>query len=120
MKTIYFSGVIFLVCALLISTAVAGEFAVITPEEGVYKITYNGEELINSVYADVSNSRAEDKRQYSHTVLPDGSEVYNVWSEEPDRRFRMEIALLENKSVIEMTFMSETRAFAPMLKESKL
>jgi len=98
----------------------AGDFAVQNPSEGIYNITYRGKVLIDSITTTVSSNAAAEKRRYSRTVLPDGSEVFNIWSEEKDRRFRTEIALLNNGSVVEMTFMSETRAFAPTLKDSKL
>lgn len=116
----------FLSCLLLCLTtasavcAAEGIFEVKNPTPGAFQIYYNQALLIDSITAQVSNGSAGENRQYSVQQLPDGTTVYNVWSEVKDYNFRLEIALHAGGKLVEITFMTEVGAFASTLDSNKL
>ncbi|MBE6367176.1 MAG: hypothetical protein E7052_04620 [Lentisphaerae bacterium] len=66
----------------------AGDFTV-TGEKNDLVIKYKGEVLVKSV--DLTVPAQPDKFEYK--VLPDGTRVWNAWNENPEYKFRREIAL---------------------------
>jgi len=106
--------------ALNTASAAEGVFEVKNPAQGIFQIYYNNTLLIDSITALVSHDSTAENRRYSARQLPGGAMVYNIWSEEKNYNFRLEIALHPGGKRLEITFMTEVGAFSPTLDSSKL
>ena len=88
---------IFNTLALLLITAAslsAGTFDV-TGDKNDLVITYDGEIMVRAI--DLNMPAAPDRFDYK--VLPDGTRVWNAWNEDPQYKFRREVALKPDNSV---------------------
>lgn len=76
------------VTALLLFQAVALD---VVERDGVLSIARGNETIVSALTVDRGDVGNEDV-QMSFRALPDGSKVWNRWSEVRDRRFRLEVA----------------------------
>ena len=67
----------------------AGSFAV-TEENGSFSVTRDGRPFVSSIALN-RGEVGEDDVQSSFTTLADGTKVWNRWSQQADRSFRMEV-----------------------------
>ena len=73
---------------LLGTTVFAGNFS-ISGEKDDLVIKYNDEVLVKALKV----RAPEPFTKFDYKVLPDGSRVWNAWNENPDNKYRREIAL---------------------------
>ena len=74
-------------------------------KDGNLSVVRNGRVLISDIVPDRGNVRGDDVKS-SYVEMPDGARVWNRWSEDPDCRFRLEVAD-RSDGAIEITFMGE-------------
>ncbi len=102
--------------ALLLTAApvFGGEFEVRKTGEN-YSLLYDGKVLLDTVAVRVlPDDVLPPGTQSSTSTLPDGAKVYELWNENPDTRFRREIALRPDGAV-EITLAGEAPAFSENL-----
>ena len=75
-------------------TIFAGTFSV-TGEKNDLVIKYNNEVLVKAI--DISVPAPPTR--FEHKVLPDGSQVWNAWNDDPKHKYRREIALRADNCV---------------------
>ena len=76
--------------------------------DGGFRVSRNGATLISSVTVDRGAIGGEDVKS-SFATLPDGTKVWNRWSEVRDRRFRLEVAQRAD-GAIEITMTGQMEA----------
>jgi len=79
---------------LLGTTVFAGNFS-ISGEKDDLVIKYNDEVLVKALKV----RAPEPFTKFDYKVLPDGSRVWNAWNENPDNKYRREIALRPDNCV---------------------
>lgn len=79
---------------------------------GTFAVMRDGRTIVQGVKADLGGDGRRPEERRSFSSLPDGSKVWNVWSEQPDRRYRLEIARRADGAV-EMTLAGQTAAGSP-------
>lgn len=103
----YYHGGLLLTAVLLAPLVCEGRLNVVECS-GQLCVERNGKELISSIAVDRGGIGQEDV-QTSFTVLQDGSRVWNRWSEQNDRRFRLEVAARADGAV-EITLLGSADA----------
>lgn len=101
-------SVIFFVSGML--TLLSGPFTVET-EGDHFVIRHRGQVLFDSVQSYALDRQFGLNPQCSTTTLPDGTRVWNKWSEAPETRIRQEIALAPDGSQVEISMMGSAKAF---------
>lgn len=84
--------------------AAAGDFTLESTGQDT-RVTYRGKPLVKSVTTQVlKNGKFAPDAKFSSAVLPDGSKVFNIWSENHASDFRQECALSADGNVVEITY----------------
>ncbi len=101
-----------LFCALPLFAA-PGAFT-IEPQGDSFRILHRGKVLVSAIHA---HSREDgrfglDPIKTAEATLPDGTRVWNRWSENPDTRIRLEVAVKGDGSEIELNMLGETVAYS--------
>jgi len=104
------SVLIFLLTAACWNPIWAGDFSVKNTGDD-FQVLYKGNVLVDSIVHKFSGVEKPYDLKRSHTVLPDGREVWNIWSEHKESRFRQEIVLTPAKDEVEITMLTEATAW---------
>ena len=79
---------------------------------GNYHLLLNGQVVFSAIESCAGKTwDLPDGTKHSERVLPDGTKVYQLWNENPDCRFRREIAL-RSDGCVEITMAGEVPAFS--------
>ncbi len=94
----------------LLATACAGPFTVVADGDHI-AIHHRGRVLVETVRTSAM-PRGEFglAPKQSETTLPDGTRVWNRWSEDPETRIRQEIALAPDGSQVEISMLTSAKA----------
>ena len=105
---------------LLCEAASGGSFQIESAADGSFRVLEQTGVLVERIHSQVPGSDDSKARQSSTAALPDGTKVWNLWSEEPDRSFRTEIALAPDGESVEITFAAYCRSYAPGVTELRM
>ena len=105
---------------LLCGAASGGSFQIESAADGSFRVLERGRVLVERIQALVPGSDDPETRQSSTAVLPDGTKVWNLWSEVPDRSYRTEVALAPDGESVEITFASFCRSYAPGVTDLRM
>ncbi len=90
----------------------SGAFSV-EEKGGDFQVLHRGKVLMESVVASsLPDGGLGLEPKASKAVLPDGTRVWNRWSEHRDTRIRLEVALKGDGSSVEITMVGECEAYA--------
>ena len=81
----------FIAVAAFACTECAARTLVVEENGGAFRIKRSGKVLVSAVVADRGETGPSDVKT-SFTENPDGSKIWNRWSEKSDGRFRLEVA----------------------------
>ncbi|MBR6471341.1 MAG: hypothetical protein IKS83_06060, partial [Victivallales bacterium] len=95
----------------------AGPFTV-EANGDAFVIKYRGEILVESVESVALSGQLGLNPQRSESTLPDGTRVWNRWSEHPESRIRQEIALAPDGSQVEISMLGSAKAFDANLQRT--
>ncbi|MBE6381322.1 MAG: hypothetical protein E7047_10385 [Lentisphaerae bacterium] len=101
------------ICSGLLTLAVLPLWAgfEVREENGNYTLWHDGKMMLSAIESYSGKSWTPPPgTQKSEATLSDGSKVYQLWNENPDYKFRREIAVMANGTV-EITMVGETPAF---------
>ena len=104
-----------LACLAALGTTAAGPFA-LTGKDGSIAVAYQGKPLISgsAVYCENKTLFAPGELHTECRRLPDGSTVFNAWSEDPGRRFRQEAVINAAGDRVEINVQASWLAFSEM------
>ena len=101
-----------ILAAGILSSVSAGNFDISLNGTAV-TATYNGQQFVTgNLIKTGSLSFGGEGVQTQLKKLENGKAI-NIWNEHPERKFRQEFALAENGKHLEITYLSESRAFQP-------
>ena len=83
-------------------------FATLTVSEkdGEFTVLRDGKVIIRRIWVDLGGDGSRPETRRSFATLPSGTKVWNVWSEETDKRYRLEIAE-RSDGAVEMTLVGQ-------------
>ena len=90
-----------------------GDFT-LQEKNGSFSVGFRGKELISSSSFTCNDKvlLTADKLHMEKKVLPDGSTAFNVWSKDPQHRFRQEGVINANGSRVEINMQFEYQAYS--------
>ena len=102
------SLLLLLVCSLL---AGRGIFEVAKTGNGSFLVKHRGDVLLRDIAPLVAEDGTALPLKTEDTILPDGTKVWNIWSEEYESRFRMEVVLPHAGNSVEISLLGEAPAW---------
>ena len=103
------SGALLLFCSLVLGAG--GVFEVEKNSDGSFLVKHRGEVLLPRVAPVVAEDGAELPLKTDEKVLPDGTRVWNIWSEDLESRFRMEVVRPADGASVEISLLGEAPAW---------
>lgn len=103
------SGVLLLFCALALGAG--GVFEVEKNSDGSFLVKHRGEVLLRDIAPVVAEDGAVLPLKHEENTLPDGTRVWNLWSEDLESRFRMEVVLPHDRESVELSLLGEAPAW---------
>ena len=103
------TGVLLLFCSLLLTAG--GVFDVEKKADGSFLVKHRGETLLQDISPLVAEDGTVLPLKTDEKILPDGSKVWNIWSEDYESRFRMEVVLSHDGDSVELSILGEAPAW---------
>ena len=98
-----------LFCCLALQAV--GVFEVEKNASGTFLVKHRGEVLLRDIAALVAEDGVAISLKSDEKLLPDGTKVWNVWSEEYESRYRMEVVLPHDGGSVEISLLGEAPAW---------